>query len=564
MDVKRILQMCALTLYLLLLAAAVNHGVLDPFLSDIIGQPGGVNQGETNATLALAPIGNWTIKVGERLEFSVDVRNGHLPSLSFDVNPLPPGAGFNSTTRRFQWIPTDHQPGLYYLIFTAFNKSSSAFQLVEIRVEEIEISRPPDLSAKLPLTLLLESLNATRQPRIPSDAAVRGSRVWTVNPGESISRAITTSAQGDVIVVNGGYYRENINLDKSLALLGVNGPVIDGGKDGSPLSITIGGAIVDGFTLVNSGDRLYGAGIKISSNRNLITNNSIHDNRDGILLISGSHTNVIATNEIYNNTRTGIFDDNAPEVSIRENVIVNNKGAGINIDLGYSATVLGNRVGFNGGQGVALNQSILNTIRNNRLFENRDTGLWITGGGMNRVQGNRVDDNGSDGIILMNSQDPDLLGYQITDGSGSAYLNFITNNSAERNYGQGIFVRGASVVIDNNTLKYNNHGIRVDWGAVLVSNNVADGNSLGISLIHTNRSAVRGNLLIHNAYGLFVAGFSFDNHVTMNTVTDNSDTGVYLTTYTERNLIRDNIVFNNTRRSIEDDGYNILGINEYG
>jgi nitrous oxidase accessory protein len=49
-------------------------------------------------------------------------------------------------------------------------------------------------------------------------------RTWQVAPGSAIQSAIDAAAAGDTLEIARGHYRENLELDKSLTLRGIESP----------------------------------------------------------------------------------------------------------------------------------------------------------------------------------------------------------------------------------------------------------------------------------------------------------------------------------------------------
>ena len=120
-----------------------------------------------------------------------------------------------------------------------------------------------------------------------------------------IQDLIDDASPGDTIYIPSGTYYENIVINKPISLIGEDRDttIIDGGESGTVVSIFSDGVNLEGFTVQNSGDGSYGyyAGICIQSNFNTIKNNTISNNRDGILLFDFYSNNNITSNIISNN-----------------------------------------------------------------------------------------------------------------------------------------------------------------------------------------------------------------------------------------------------------------------
>lgn len=130
---------------------------------------------------------------------------------------------------------------------------------------------------------------------------------------KSIQTAIDAAANGDVVSVAEGKYRENLSLSKCISLIAATPlkVVIDGNQSGRCIDISsrAAGCVVDGFVLyngapTNSGDK-YGGGIECKGNAT-IRNCHFKDNGNNNLTFAGGiHTTDGANVVLYNCLLTG-------------------------------------------------------------------------------------------------------------------------------------------------------------------------------------------------------------------------------------------------------------------
>jgi PGF-pre-PGF domain-containing protein len=131
----------------------------------------------------------------------------------------------------------------------------------------------------------------------------------------SIQAAIIASNPKDTIIVYNGTYHENIIIDKQLALIGIDMPVVDGGREDSTIEVTADDCTIDGFRVVRGnpyGIYLYGSASSTLQNNEMVGNNY------GIYLYSSSNNNLTG-NTANSNTDYGIYLS-----SSNSNLIYNN------------------------------------------------------------------------------------------------------------------------------------------------------------------------------------------------------------------------------------------------
>ena len=124
-----------------------------------------------------------------------------------------------------------------------------------------------------------------------------------------IQAAIDGSMPGDTIRVQSGVYKENVNINKPLNLIGVdsgNGrPLVNAGGSGSVITIAASNTTVQGFNITGSGGCGCGhSGIKVLSSNNLIMNNIIYKNKYGIYIEAAGANNTFVSNDLINNSIT--------------------------------------------------------------------------------------------------------------------------------------------------------------------------------------------------------------------------------------------------------------------
>lgn len=185
---------------------------------------------------------------------------------------------------------------------------------------------------------------------------IANSRTIVVENGMSINDSFKNIPDYSTVFVYQGVYKERILLTKSIRLIGVNGPVIDGGGSGADITIYSNNNVISGFTITNSGIKEFmngGIVITTGSTGNIITKNTIYKTIHGIWIYH-SGLNTITSNTIRNNDKTGIMIIGSSSNTIINNVIYNNID-GIRSDA----------------------QSDLNTIRENNVYDNKGYGIII-------------------------------------------------------------------------------------------------------------------------------------------------------------------------------------------
>jgi len=230
----------------------------------------------------------------------------------------------------------------------------------------------------------------------------------------TIQAAITAAIAGDTIIVAAGTYAGNVNVNKSVTVLGAGyaSTKLQGSDTGTGFTISADNVTIEGFEITN-----FAYGVSSGdTDGSTISNNKIHDMNNtgyagiGIMFWTGTNSvdfdnNNILDNIIYNNDRQGIFVGNylagTPGISewntISRNIIYDNgrdltttqpdaSQYGIQLTCADNNTIENNEIyGHNTwipssgpyGMGIYLWASFNNTVTGNVLRDNhRGIQLW--------------------------------------------------------------------------------------------------------------------------------------------------------------------------------------------
>ena len=213
---------------------------------------------------------------------------------------------------------------------------------------------------------------------------------------QTIGEAISHASPGDTIIVQSGIYNENIQIDKSLTLVGQSktDTVIKGSGGSTPTSVLTLAANdirVSGLTIesvADSNTSRYAYGIWVEGDNCKITDNIIQNTYIGIFSSTQSSI-TITQNTITKSIKDGIRFCAGSQTNISYNNIIENKVSGIALG-GYSNTVEGNNLNKNTrGLGLGASNSV---VFNNTLVSNTESGIFLSGS-KNIIADNEITSN---------------------------------------------------------------------------------------------------------------------------------------------------------------------------
>jgi len=221
---------------------------------------------------------------------------------------------------------------------------------------------------------------------------------------KKIQWAVGNATDGDTIFVRAGTYYEQLFVYLSLTIVGEdkNATIIDGREQQTVIIVSSNHVVVKGFTIRNAGLLFPGTGISVYSNSNVLSENIIGNNGEGISLWENSVNNTITRNIIERNIYCGISLDNSTNNMISENTIANHEH-GIVITNSENNTIIGNTFMANSHCGVRLDSSDNNFIYHNNfvnssVHSHNSTNTWDNGAEGNHWAGIEVEDLNGDGI----------------------------------------------------------------------------------------------------------------------------------------------------------------------
>ncbi len=297
-------------------------------------------------------------------------------------------------------------------------------------------------------------------------------REITVKSGtkiNTIQKALNSAQNGDIIkVTESTYYVEDILIDKSISLIGIGKPVLDGQKKSNVIIISAPQVTINGFVIRNSGF------------------SNIKD-KAGIRVEKCDRVKIL--NNLLENTCFGIYLAKVNGGTISGNII------------------RGNNSVIQSGNGIHLWYSNHINIYNNKIYGQRD-GIYFEFATFCEISHNLSENNHRYGLHFMFSNN-DNYAYNIFRNNGSGVAVMYTkhirmiNNTFERNWGSssyGLLLKDISrSYISNNTFAKNTSGIFMEGtNEVKVERNNFLNNGLAVRML---ANCEKDTFLLNNFLG---------------------------------------------------------------
>jgi nitrous oxidase accessory protein len=285
----------------------------------------------------------------------------------------------------------------------------------------------------------------------------------------SLAEVLARARDGDTILLEGAaVFRGPLVIEKRLAIVGTNEPVIDARGSGTVLTIRADGVTVRGLTVRGSGDDL--------------------GQSDSGIMIMGREATI-------------------------EDCRLENPGFGIYIRGVNDCRIAGNQVNGDAslpsskrGNGIHLWKTKGNQIANNLVLDARD-GIYLSYADQNVIQSNRVE-RSRFGIHSMYSHRNRLIENTLTDNAVGATLMFAREWVVER----------------NRAVSNRRHGILLkQLETSRISLNLVSGQNRGFFVQQAVKNRFEENVIHQNGIGLYLSGGSEENVFVGNAFVSNTD-----------------------------------------
>ena len=281
------------------------------------------------------------------------------------------------------------------------------------------------------------------------------------NTGERynvIQDAIDNASNNDSILVYYGTYYENLEINKTITLLGGISPILNG-MNNTGITIESNSTVIRNFTVTNCSV----AAIVVNGSNVTIENASITESYAGIVINSEEGNNTIyncvftncdpysiflggSLNSSNNTVVNNVFRDSTSAVCIESNLnsvlnnTMDNLSIGIAVEICNRNILSGNSIN-NTIFGIEIAGTYGNTVVNNSISNNSYGILFYFTCNTNNISLNRIFNNNHDGISIQGSSSNNTImknyiyncgekGINLSNSSNNfIYLNNFINNS---------------------------------------------------------------------------------------------------------------------------------------
>lgn len=299
-------------------------------------------------------------------------------------------------------------------------------------------------------------------------------------PFTTIEAALAAANAGDVIEVHGGVYSAPLVVGKTVSLVGIDDPVIDGLGEGSLVVINAPQVVFSGFTVRGSGQSLAheDTGIVVQGTQVTVRDNVLTDVMFGIYFADASG---------------GVAENNIIQGKPLEDSM---RGDGIRVWYSNDVQLLGNEITF--GRDILIWYADNITIRDNYIHHNR-YGLHFMYN-ENAVVENNIIEHNAVGAYMMYSAGLVMTGNQFIDNRGASGYGIALKDMDHAQVADNVFIGNvAAIYLDNSPSLYDQYNT--------FSRNFIAYNDVGlVGLPSVQRNIFQNNTFLENYQQIGVQG----------------------------------------------------------
>ncbi len=308
-------------------------------------------------------------------------------------------------------------------------------------------------------------------------------RVGAKEKVTEIKKAISIADQGDTILVSAGIYREgNINLQKSIIMIGEDFPVLDGENKYEILTIQANNVIVQGLKFINTGVASMHdlAAVKIiESTKVWVQNNKFENNFFGIYLANSSrcwvdNNNLQSIAQEENEIGNGIHMWKCNNMTINNNTVKGHRD-GIYFEFVTNSIITSNYSEGNKRYGLHFMFSHNNEYRDNTFINNGAGVAVMYTKGVKMINNHFIHNWGASsyGLLLKDISDSFVVGNEFSENSigifieGGSRIEFKENDFVRNGYAIKLQANSDDNVIERNNFQQNTFDLVTNGTLVL-------------------------------------------------------------------------------------------------
>lgn len=320
--------------------------------------------------------------------------------------------------------------------------------------------------------------------------------------GADLQERLDAAPPGSTVTVDGGIHPGPVIVRGPLEVVGLNGPILDGGGHGSVVTLAGEGIVFRGFTVRNSGRQVTeeAAGISVTGDRHRIEDNRIEDVYFGIHVEDGAGHEIVG-NDLAPGQDRGARPGHAVSLwHVTDTRVVRNRirdaRDGVYLSFVDGVEVEGNEIS-DCRYAVHSMYSENAVVRGNHFHHNL-LGAALMYSDSLTLTGNRIEDQrlGATpyGVLLKDIEDLDLAGNRLVRNRVGIYAEGVAQQPESRARIEGNWIAGQETGL---LLQKN---VRVTVVGNLLVDNLADVRAKGGELSKTNRWSEDGRGNYWSAY----------------------------------------------------------------